>query len=156
MQAANWHPPKCKLGRGDFCVVLYKNCRSEVANPILEGDLHFRGCQFGFWSPNCLGWGGSRKGGKPKKVGTLGSRDREEREQIVFSKEGPRVAKLSLAPVQPWGCTGASLGLRWSMRHFRDSRAILRKDNLLPLLPIQGESRNSGIVPGPGDRKRSK
>ena len=30
-----WHPPKCKLGRGDFCVILYNNCRLEVANPCL-------------------------------------------------------------------------------------------------------------------------
>ena len=39
---ANW-------GRRDFCIILDKDCRLEVANPFLEGvNLHFRGCQFTF------------------------------------------------------------------------------------------------------------
>ena len=57
-------------------MVLYKNCRSEVANPFLEGaDLHFGGCQFAFWRLK-LSWGCFKeKGGGPKKGGTLGSRN---------------------------------------------------------------------------------
>ena len=50
LQNASWHPPKCKLKRGDVCVVLNKTCRLEVGNSFLEGaDLHFGGCQFTFW-----------------------------------------------------------------------------------------------------------
>ena len=49
LQNANRRPPKCKSGRGDFCVGPYKNRRLEVANPFLGGaNLHFGG-------RNCLG-----------------------------------------------------------------------------------------------------
>ena len=37
--------------------------------------------------------------------------NRWEKEQVVFSEEGPRVPKMHLALEQPHTCTGATLGL---------------------------------------------
>ena len=48
----------------------------------------------------------------------------------------PGSLEMSLAPVQPRTCTGATPRLHRCKRHFRDSRAILRKDYLLLLLSI--------------------
>ena len=67
---------------------------------------------------------------------------------MVLLEEGPGVSKMSLALEQPQTCTGASLGLLQSKRHFRDSRAFTPKDHLLLLLSIEGKFRNFGLAPG--------
>ena len=94
LQNANRHPPKCKLERGDFCVVLYKNCRLEVANPFLEGpNLHFGGWQFTFWRLK-LSWGCFiEKGGNPKRLVLGVPVTLSESLRCVFQKN-PRVRKI--------------------------------------------------------------
>ena len=46
--------------------------------------------------------------------------------------DSPGVPNMSLALEQPQTCTGATLGLLWSERHFRDSRAVPPKRLLAP------------------------
>ena len=55
---------------------------------------------------------------------------------------------MSLALEQPQTCTGATLRLLQSKRHFRDSKALTPKDHLLLLLSILGKFRNFSVVPG--------
>ena len=79
LQNVNWHPPKCKLTPSKKGLAtsnlqfLYRNSqKSPLDNLYLEGaNLHFGG-----W--NCLGGGLYRKGGTPKKGGTLASPHRTQ------------------------------------------------------------------------------
>ena len=57
-------------------MILYRNCRLEVANPFLIGaNLHFRGCHFTYWEAEIVFGVLYRKGGTPKKGVTLASRE---------------------------------------------------------------------------------
>ena len=80
--------------------------------------------------------------------------NRQGKEQVVFSGEGQRDPKISLAleqprlaPVQPWGCPRAR-------DNFGTLRPSPKKTTCSFPYRFSGKSRNSGLVPGKRDPKK--
>ena len=84
------------------------------------------------------------------------SENRQGKEQVVFSGEGRRVPKMSLALGQPQGCTGATLACSRASDIFGSLRPS--PQNITCSFPYRfwEKSRKSGLVPGNQDPKPSK
>ena len=81
---------------------LFGEDKSLLGGLFVEGS-ETGALQMGTCIETLVAWYNARISGLPL--------NRWEKEQVVFSEEGPRVPKISLALEQPQGCTGASVGL---------------------------------------------
>ena len=71
--------------------------------------------------------------------------DRPEKRQAVFSDEGPRVSKMSLALEQPQGCSSANFGVAPGQETLSGLPGLRPKILLAPSPIDLGESQSSGL-----------